>query len=356
MRVQIMASLALLQLQYCVAAASGPSSNKMIVPSSNQGVASTPSGHNGHNNHGKPDGGSGASMDGSESGASLNQGSRKVKGLPRMESFTGIHLSPAEGGVVTQQGSATWDKRTVSSGTSSPDADWLSTFDCGSIKDNGLALPKRCYDYENIPDPIPSDCRDCIIARSVTDGGSATTETRALPTGSDSSHKINFLCPEIARRGGFVVRRCLEGTIGIPIWDETEMDTEPSTATVKKNRGLATSKVWTRSDGGESYLECGTIDLLGKFVAKRCPDDMLDRGSTYWDDLTPVATASPTKKRATGTTERRLVSSGVPSYIDECGIMGRRGDLLVRFVCCDTQCSDTEQLEYLGDSIIPVVP
>lgn len=273
MRVQLMASLALLQFHSCAATASGMGSNAMVGTSGNHGMGNTPDDHSSHGN--QPNGGNGANMGALQGGAGSGQGSPQGgKGVPRMEAFPGTHLSPVEGGVVINPlGSATQDKRAVPTG---------------------------------LLDGIISDC------------------------------------PVIDRRGEFLVRRCPKETIGIPMWEQEEMNTEPDTAAMGKKRSPATSEVWTRSDGGESYFECGSIDARGEFIAKRCAENTLfNEGPVDLEALSRtglVPTASSTEKRASRTAERSLFSSGVPSYIDECGIMGRRGDLLVRFVCCDTNC------------------
>lgn len=201
MRFQIVVSLALLQLSSSVAAASASGSNKMVGASSS---------HSSDGSHGtKPQGGHGASMGGSKSGASSGQGAHtKGKAVPRMETFSDFRLSPVDEGVVNPLGSATLDKRTVPSASSKiPNFQWpecsSSSSSYGGIGEN---LPKRCFD-QYIQDSIPIPIDGTVGSEgSTTNDASATTEKRSVPSGLGSS--VSSACPIIGRRGDFLVRRC----------------------------------------------------------------------------------------------------------------------------------------------------
>lgn len=346
MRFQIVASIALLQLHSFAAAATSEGSDATIGTSSDYGTASSANGHTSQAK--KPHGDHVASMSGSNSGASSKKGSnKKSKGLPRMETFPGVHLSPVSGGVVSTipilPDLTTVQKRTMSSAVASPDSYLPLDDDCTDLfASMGNNLPKRCYNVPEIsvPDPIPADCEEThtctAIARSIAAGGSTTTEKRAIPSGLLSLEN----CPIVARRGDFLVRKCTADPIYREPFYEPLLSPEEG---IYKKRAPTANEVWTRSDGGESYFECGAIDRRGEFIAKRCPLETNGQGELNLDHLSQgfLPTASSTTKRASGTTKNTLFPSGFPSLEDECGIMGR-GELLVRVVCCDTQCNIPE--------------
>lgn len=334
MRFQLVAGLALLQFHGFAAAATTQGSDAAVGASGNQGAATSSSGHNSQAK--KPHG---------DHEASLKKGSnKKSKGLPRMETFSGVHISPVSGGVVSKipilPDLTTVQKRTISSAVASPDSDFPVDDECSNLfATMGLNLPKRCYNVPGIsvPDPIPADCEEShtctAIARSIPAGGSATTEKRAIPTGLRGL----LDCPIVDRRGDFLVRKCTTDPLySGPIYEPFQTSDEG----IYKKRAPTANEVWTRSDGGESYFECGAIDRRGEFIAKRCPLETNGGGELDLNHLSQgfLPTASSTTKRASGTVENKLFSSGLPSFEDECGIMGR-GELLVRVVCCDTQCN-----------------
>lgn len=349
MRFQLVAGLALLQLHGFAAAATTTGSDATVGTSGNHGTSTSSSGHNSHGK--KPHGDHGTSMSGSKGGASLDKGSsKKSQGLPRMETFPGVHLSPVSGGVVStipiMPDLATLQKRAMSSAVASPDSDFPLDGDCTGPFTMGN-LPKRCYDLgipvPNVPDPVPADCEEshtcAAYARSNTAEGSGTTEKRAIPSGLLKSLKD---CPIVDRRGDFLVRKCTMDPINdFPI---NELNVDPLAEDSDKKRAPTANEVWTRSDGGESYFECGFMDRRGEFIAKRCPQEMNSGGELNLDSLSkgfmPTA-SSTTKKRASSTIESLFSSSGLPWFDeDQCGIM-RRGELFVRVMCCDTACPES---------------
>lgn len=354
MRFQLVAGLALLQLHGFAAAATTTGSDTTVGTSGDHGTSTSSSGHSSHAIG--PHGDHGTSMSGSKGGANLDKGSSKrSQGLPRLETFPGVHLSPVSGGVVStipiMPDLATVQKRAVSSAVASPDSDFPLEDDCSS----SLAIepiPKRCYNLgvDYVPDPVPADCdktNSCTaIARSITGGGSATTEKRAFPSGV---WKFPENCPIIARRGDFLVRRCPTELINdFPI---NELNVDPPADNLDKKRAPTANEVWTRSDGGESYFECGFVDRRGEFIAKRCPQEMNSGGELNLDSLSkgfmPTA-SSTTKKRASSTTDSLFSSSGLPRFDeDQCGIL-RRGELFVRVMCCDIFCPESTTLQDEG--------
>lgn len=355
MRFQFVAGLALLQLHSFAAAATTTGSGATVGTSGSHGTSTTSS--SGHNSHGKkPHGDHGTSMSSSKGGANLDKGSnKKSQGLPRMETFAGVHLSPVEGGVISTiprpilPDSATMQKRAMSSAVASPDSDFPLEDDCTGPFSMGN-LPKRCYDLgipiTNVPDPVPADCEKthtCAdYARSITPGGSATTEKRTVPSAVWKSLEN---CPIVARRGDFLVRKCAADQ---EYYDPNTETIMPLNNGLYKKRAPTANEVWTRSDGGESYFECGFMDRRGGFIAKRCPQEMNSGGELNLDSLSkgfmPTA-SSTTKKRASSTTESLFSSSGLPRFDeDQCGIM-RRGELFVRVMCCDTFCPDSTALQ-----------
>lgn len=269
MRFQLVASLALLQLHSFVAAATTiTGSDATVGTNGNHGTSTSSSGHNSHGQ--KPHGDHGTSMSGSQGGASLDKGSnKKSKGLPRMENletFSGVHLSPVSGGVVStipiMPDSATLQQRAVSSAVALPDSDFPLDDDCFSPFTMGN-IPKRCYNMGtlDVPDPVPANCAEthtCAdYGRSISDESSAATEKRAIPSKLLESLKD---CPIIDRRGDFLVRKCTPagsqsemnlGTNGfsIPVTED-----QNSELTLDKKRAPIVNEAWSRSDGGESYI------------------------------------------------------------------------------------------------------
>ncbi|KAJ4389002.1 hypothetical protein N0V93_006464 [Gnomoniopsis smithogilvyi] len=252
MRVQLIASLALLQFHSLAAAAATPNmgSNTLFDTSGTQGTATRPSGHSSHDS--KPQASHGAGMHGSKDGASSGHGFDTTgKGLPRMVDFHGIHVSPASGGVVHPSDSARWNRRTVPSAVALPDSDaeWDSACDLSPNIDlsTPAGINKRCKDPASyIPDPVPADCEadhSCeAYARSITtEAGSATTQASLLPLPTAGGHV--HPCPVIGRRGDFLIRRCNEETNGTPPWNGWQsFTTEATIGTVATKPALTTGQ------------------------------------------------------------------------------------------------------------------